>query len=103
MRPVFSGVVAPGLYSTGLIVVARGFSCSVACVSFLDRGSNPGLLHWLVISLPLSHQGSPIYSSDHKTSPGLQKLAESSVLELELGEPEPPLCFGELRSWEQLS
>ena len=75
------------------MVVAYGFSCSVACVSVLDQGSNPSLLHWLVDSLPLSHQGSPIYSSDHKTSPRFQKLAESFVLELELGEPEPPLCF----------
>ena len=33
--------------------------CSVACGVFLDRGSNPCLLHWQVDSLPLSHQGSP--------------------------------------------
>ena len=30
-----------------------------ACGIFLDRGSNPCLLHWQVDSLPLSHQGSP--------------------------------------------
>ena len=34
------------------------FSCSAACGIFLDQGSNPCLLHWLVDSLPLSHQGS---------------------------------------------
>ena len=27
---------------------------------FLTQGSNPGLLHWRVGSLPLSHQGSPL-------------------------------------------
>ena len=36
------------------MVVAQQLSC------FLDQGSNPRPLHWLVDSLPLSHQGSPI-------------------------------------------
>ena len=42
------------------VVGAHGLSCSTACGSFLDQGSNPCLLHWQVDSLPLSHQGSPI-------------------------------------------
>ena len=41
------------------VVGAYGLSCSTACGSFLDQGSNPCLLHWQVDSLPLSHQGSP--------------------------------------------
>ena len=49
----------PGLWSTGLIVVVHGLSCSVACGIFPDQGSNPCLLHWQVGSLPLSYQGSP--------------------------------------------
>ena len=49
-------VVAPRLWSTGLMVVV--FSCSVACGILLDQGSNPCLLHWQADSLPLSHQGS---------------------------------------------
>ena len=28
------------------VVVAHGLSCSVACVIFLDQGSNPCALHW---------------------------------------------------------
>ena len=32
---------------------------------FPTQGSNPGLLHWQVNSLPLSHQGSPVYDSLH--------------------------------------
>ena len=53
-------VVAPGLWITSSIVVAHGFSCSLACGFFLDQGSNPCLLHWQEDSLPLSYQGSPI-------------------------------------------
>ena len=33
--------------------MAHGFSCSVACGIFLDRGSNLCLLHWQADSLPL--------------------------------------------------
>ena len=33
------------LQSTGSVVVAHGFSCSVACGIFLDQGSNLRLLH----------------------------------------------------------
>ena len=32
---------------------------------FPTRGLNPGLLHWQLNSLPLSHQGSPVYDSLH--------------------------------------
>ena len=48
-------VVGHGLWSTGLIVVAYGLSCSVVYGFFLNQGSNPCLLHWWADSLPLSH------------------------------------------------
>ena len=51
-----SVVAALGLESTGLIVVVHELSCSVACGIFSDQGLNPGLLHWQVDSLSLSHQ-----------------------------------------------
>ena len=51
---------APGLWSTGSVVVAHGLSCSVACGIFLDLGLNPRLLHWQADCLPLSHRGSPV-------------------------------------------
>ena len=54
-----SVAAAPGLSSTGLIVVAPGLSCSKACGIFVDQGWNPSLLHWQADSLPLSHQESP--------------------------------------------
>ena len=41
--------------------MAHGFSCSMACGIFPDQGWNPGLLHWQMDSLPLSHQGGPSY------------------------------------------
>ena len=43
----------------GLVIVAHGISCSVACGIFPDQGLNPCPLHWQADSLPLSHQGSP--------------------------------------------
>ena len=58
-----SVLAAPRLSSTGSKAVAHGLSCSeVYGRILLDQGSNPCLLHWQVGSLPLSHQGSPIYS-----------------------------------------
>ena len=36
-----SVVAAPGLQSTGSVVAGHGFSCSAACGSFPDQGSNP--------------------------------------------------------------
>ena len=54
-----SAVAAPGLVSTGSVLVAQGLSCSEACGIFLDQGSNPCPLHWQADSLPLSHKGSP--------------------------------------------
>ena len=42
-----------------LIVVAHGLSCSKAHEIFLNQGSNP--CHWQVDSLPLSHQGNPLF------------------------------------------
>ena len=57
-----SVVVAPGLWSTGSIVVVHGLiSCSAACVIFLDQGSNPCLLHWQTDSLPSEPLGKPSY------------------------------------------
>ena len=59
-----SVVAASGLQSTDPIVVAHGLSCFVVCGMFPDRGLNPCLLHRQVDSLPLSHQGSPMFVRD---------------------------------------
>ena len=48
-------LTAPGLQSTGSIVVVHGLSCSAAYEIFPDQGSNPSLLHWQADSLPLIH------------------------------------------------
>ena len=53
-----SEVAAPGLLSTGWIVVAHRLTCSVEYGIFLDQGSDLGLLHMQVDYLLLSHQGS---------------------------------------------
>ena len=58
---VGSAVAAAGLQSTGSVVVVHGLSCFVACGIFPNQESNPCLLHWQEDSLPLSHQGSPVY------------------------------------------
>ena len=47
--------------SLGSIVVTHGFSCSVACGIFPDQGSSLCLLHWQADSVPLSHQGNPLF------------------------------------------
>ena len=49
-----SVVAAPGLQSTGSIVVVHGLSCSATCGIFLYPRMNPRLLHWQANSLPLS-------------------------------------------------
>ena len=49
--------MAPGLQSTGSIVVAHRFNCSAAYGIFLDQRLNPCLLHWLMDSLTF-HQES---------------------------------------------
>ena len=53
-------VVAPVLWSTDSVVMARGLSCSKAHGIVPDQRSNPRLwhLHWQVDYLPLSHHGS---------------------------------------------
>ena len=56
---VGSVVATPGFWSTGSVVVAPRLSCPTVCGVFLDQGSNPCLLRWQAVSLPLSHQGSP--------------------------------------------
>ena len=53
-----SAAVAPGLQSTGSVVVALRLSRSTACGTFPDRGLNLCLLHRQADSLPLAHQGS---------------------------------------------
>ena len=58
-----SVVVAHGLHSTGSIVVVHGLSCSGTYGIFPYQGSNLGLLRWQVDSLPLGHQGSPVFAS----------------------------------------
>ena len=50
----------PRLLCTGSVVGVHGVSCSKTCGIFPAQGSNLGLLHWQVSSLPLSQQGSPI-------------------------------------------
>ena len=50
---------APGIQSTGSVVVAHRLSCSKSCGIFWDQGLNPCLLHYQVDSLPLSYQRSP--------------------------------------------
>ena len=62
-EPRFQGVwasvvAAPGLQSTGSIVVRHRLSCSTACHP-RGRELNPYFLCWLVDSLPLSHKRSP--------------------------------------------
>ena len=39
------------------VVMAQGLSCSVACGTFPDQGSNLCPLYWQADSLPLDHQG----------------------------------------------
>ena len=65
-----SVVMAPELQRTGLIVVAHGLSCSLACGILPNQGSNRCLLHWQVDSLPPSHQGSPflLFLNEQKVS-----------------------------------
>ena len=58
---VGSVVEAPGLWSTDSVVVVHRLNCSKACGIFPDEGSNLCLLHWQANSLPLSHQGSPVF------------------------------------------
>ena len=48
-----------GSRRAGSAVVAHGPSCSAACGTFPDQGSNPCPLHWQADSQPLRHQGSP--------------------------------------------
>ena len=50
-----------GSRRAGSVTVAHGSSCSAACGSFPDQGSNPCALHWQADSQPLRHQGSPPY------------------------------------------
>ena len=52
-------VGAPGLQSTGSVVMAHGISCPEACGIFLEQESNPCLLHCQVDSFPLGYQGGP--------------------------------------------
>ena len=50
-----------GCRAWALVLVADGLSCSVVCGIFPDQGSNLHLLHWQEDSLPLNHQGSPMF------------------------------------------
>ena len=51
---------APGLSTCGSTAVVHRVSCSVACGTFPDQGSNLCHLHWQVDSLSLNHLGSSI-------------------------------------------
>ena len=46
----------------GSAAVAHSLSCLMARGIFPDQGSTPCLLHWQAGSLPLRHQGSPLYT-----------------------------------------
>ena len=59
---VSSAVAAPGLQSTGSVVMAHRLSCPAACGIFPDQGSSTCLLHWQADSLPLSYQGNHVSS-----------------------------------------
>ena len=50
-------IMVPGLFSAGSVVVVPGLSCSGACGTFPDQGSNLCPLRWRVDSYPLGHQG----------------------------------------------
>ena len=56
-----SVAVAPRLQSTGSVLLAHRFSCSLAREIFQDQGSNLCLQHWQTDYLPLSRQGSPAF------------------------------------------
>ena len=62
-----SVVAAPGLLSTGTIVMVHRLSCSEPCGVFPEQGLNPYLLQWPVDSLPLSHQESAHITCIHST------------------------------------
>ena len=81
-----SAAEAPGLRSTGSVVVPRGLSCSVARAISPDRGSNPCLLHAQADSLPLSQHGSPLLALCQNT---LSYFLHSRRHHLN----EPLLCF----------
>ena len=55
-----SVAAALGLWGTVSAVMVSGLGCSVARGIFLAQGSNPRLLHWQVVSLPLGHQEIPL-------------------------------------------
>ena len=77
-----SVLVAPGVWSTGSGVVARGLGCSAAGETFPDQGWNLRLLHWQMESLPLSHQGSPetdTFLSNHKKARCTPRLGEPEL------------------------
>lgn len=54
-------VVASSLWGAGAVVVALGLSCSTARRTFLVQALNPRLPQWQADSLPLRHQGGPIF------------------------------------------
>ena len=51
-----------GFRHTGSVGAAHSLSCLTACGIFPHQGSTPCLLHWQADSLPLCHQGSPLYT-----------------------------------------
>ena len=65
--------MAPKLWSKGAEVAVHGV---IACRISSDQGSNPCLLHWQPGSLPLSHQGSPVFFSFAKPLERKLKLLE---------------------------
>jgi len=53
----------PGSRAQAIVVVYE-LNCSTACgILLIRQGLNRCLLHWQADSLPLSHQGSPLYTA----------------------------------------
>jgi len=97
--PVFA---APGLQSTGSIVVMHGLSCSVACVIFPDQGLNPCLLHWQVDSFSLSHQTSPCAAAAAKSLQSCPTLCDP-IDGSPPGSPVPGILQARTLEWVAIS
>ena len=91
-------VAPPGFSVLG---ISPGKNTGVGCHSFqgvfLTQGLNPGLLHWQVDSLPLSHLGSP-----HNSSTSI-KADERTYVETEEGRMQTGLLPVPLPTWSGLS
>ena len=81
---VGSVVAAPGLWSTGSVVVAHRLSCPAAYGIFPVQGSNQCLLHWQVDYLLLSHQGGPRFVFDEDLVIGIERDINHNNMKIKL-------------------